>query len=165
MEKWKDIPDYEGIYQASNLGRIRTSPGKITHTKKHGDRHWESRILKTRGKQVSGYRVALWKEGNLKDWLIARLVAMTWCDGYSEELTVNHINGDRFDNRVENLEWLTLKENIRHGFRTGLYPQTKVKLTNISNGEIIEFVSMSAASRFLGRSSGYLSNLIKKNVG
>ena len=161
MEQWKNIPGYEGIYQASNLGRIRTSPGKLTHTEKHGDRHWESRILKTRGMQSSGYRVSLWKDGKHKDFLTARLIAMTWCVGYNESLTVNHINGDRFDNRAENLEWLTLGDNIRHGFQTGLYPQIKVRLIDTESGKTNEFISMAAASRFLGHCDGYLSNLLK----
>lgn len=52
---------------------------------------------------------------------MARLVAMTWCEGYKEGLTVNHINGNPMDNRAENLEWITRAENIRHGFKVGLY--------------------------------------------
>ena len=44
-EMWKDIPNYEGIYQASTFGRIRTCEGKTTYTKRHGIRHWKQRIL------------------------------------------------------------------------------------------------------------------------
>ena len=69
-EIWKDIPNYEGIYQASNLGRIKTAPNKITYTKRHGVRHWKSRILKGRGNNnyKTGSRVVClekwenWKE-------------------------------------------------------------------------------------------------------
>lgn len=50
MEDWKDIPGYEGIYQASNEGRIRSAPDKTTYTERHGVRHWKSRILKQKDK-------------------------------------------------------------------------------------------------------------------
>ena len=67
-EIWKDIPDYEGIYQASNLGQIRTTPNKITMTNLHGIRHWKTRILKGRGNYYqTGKRVSLWKNGKPKD--------------------------------------------------------------------------------------------------
>lgn len=50
-----------------------------------------------------------------KDHLVARLVAMAWCDGYSPSMTVNHIDGDYRNNAAANLEWLTLADNIRRG--------------------------------------------------
>lgn len=166
MELWKNIPGYEGIYQASTLGLIRTAPDKVTYTEKHGIRHWKSRILKTRGKQNSGYRVTLWKEGESKDFLTARLVAMTFVDGYQKDLTVNHKNGDRFDNRIENLEWLSLADNIRHGFKTGLYfAQQKVVVYDRNKKAAIEFRSMSEASAYLGFNKGYISNLLNKSKG
>ena len=56
-ETWKDIKGYEGIYQASSFGRIRTVEGKTTYTERHGVRHWKSRILKGRGNNpVTGAR-------------------------------------------------------------------------------------------------------------
>ena len=55
QEIWKDIPDYEGIYQASNLGRIRTASNKTTHSVRHGIRHWEQRILKFKGEEGQAF--------------------------------------------------------------------------------------------------------------
>ena len=146
------------------MGQIRTSPGKTTYTVKHGERHWKPRIMKTRGKSESGYRVGLWKNGQPKDFLFARVIAMTWVDGYEEGMTVNHKNGNRFDNRAENLEWLSLADNIRHGFETGLYHSMKeVTLQEIDTGKTIKFKSMVEASQFLGRSKGYVSYCTKNN--
>lgn len=163
MEKWKDIPGYKGIYQASNEGRIRSTPGKTTETQRHGVRHWQTRILKQKGNRKYGMRVSLWKYGKPNDVLVARIVAMTWVEGYKEGLTVNHKDGNRLNNNIENLEWLTLADNIRHGFETGLYPtQMPIKLKHTGSEKVYEFKSLAEASRFLGKNSGYVSGKLKK---
>ena len=92
------------------------------------------------------------------------MVALTWIPGFKEGMTVNHINGDRFDNRTCNLEWLTLADNIRHGFETGLYGNTqkRVLLRDHRSGKQKSFDSMAEASRFLGKDSKFVSNRIGK---
>ena len=128
QELWKDIPGYEGLYQASNMGQIRSVEGKVTHSVRHGERHWHSRILKQkwekRNRCAAGHRdarVQLYKGKQSKTYLVARLVAMAWCDGYKEGLTVNHIDCDPSNNKASNLEWITKADNIRKGFRDGAY--------------------------------------------
>lgn len=161
MEIWKDIPDYEGIYQASTFGNIRTVEGKTTCDKRHGVRHWKSRILKGRGDCYNtGKRVGLWKNGQGKDFLVARLVATTFLGNPPEGFTVNHIDGNRMNNRIENLEWLSIGDNIRHGFATGLYPTKHVRLQN--GDSTLEFMSMAQCDQFLHRAKGYTSNSLKK---
>lgn len=161
MEVWKDIPDYEGIYQASSLGRIRTVEGKTTTSKRHGIRHWKGRVLKGRGDNPkTGKRVNLYKDGKAKDWLVARLVAITFLGVPPEGFTVNHIDGNRLNNHIDNLEWLSLADNIRHGFATGLY-HTQKSISLSRNGNIYDFVSMSKCDEFLNRSKGYTSNRLK----
>lgn len=162
-EIWKDIPDYEGIYQASNLGRIRTAPDKTTYTELRGIRHWEMRIMKGRGNNKhTGARVGLWKNGKCKDWLVARLVAITFLGQPSaDKNTVNHINGNRLDNRLENLEWLSLADNIRHAFDTNLNSQNII-ITLVRGDEERTFRSFCMASKFLGKSNGYVSFTLKR---
>lgn len=163
-EMWKDIPNYEGIYQASTFGRIRTCEGKTTYTKRHGIRHWKQRILKPKGETYkTGYRVTLWKNGKSKDWLVHRLIATTF---FGESgLTVNHIDGNRFNNHIDNLEWCTLGDNIRKGFEMDLYPTNKkVVITNKKTNEKTFFRSLQLASIFIKRNHGYLSYQIKKNI-
>lgn len=162
-EIWKDIPDYEGIYQASSFGRIRTVEGKTTFSKRHGVRHWKSRIMKGRGDNYkTGKRVSLWKNGYCKEWLVARLVAITFLGKPTKEFnTVNHINGNRLDNRIENLEWLSLGDNIRHAFDTGLMPYPKIRIYNSECD--LKFRSMTIASNFIGCNRGYISMCLKKN--
>lgn len=167
-EIWKDIKGYEG-YQVSSYGRVRTH-NKTTFTKKHGTRVWKDRILhfkpsttsKQKSKQGMGYRVDLWKNGKPKSFLIARLVATTFLEDLIDtNMTVNHKDGNRLNNKVENLEWLSRKENIQYGFENGQYPQDKTILYNKT--EYYEFRSKSLASKFLGRNHGYVSNAIKQN--
>jgi hypothetical protein len=142
---------------------VRTAPQKTTFTKKHGTRHWKVRILKNRGtNRVTGHRVSLWKNGKNKDWLTARIVAMTFLGIPESKLTVNHKDGDRFNNNIENLEWLTIADNIRHGFETGLYPQIEITLASSSGMEFV-FRSKSVACRFLGRNHSYVYSAIKFN--
>lgn len=162
-EIWKDIPGYEGLYEASSFGRIRSHKNKTTYTKRHGTRKWKSRIMKGRGNNITtGSRVGLWKNGVVKEFLVARLVAITFLGQPSKDAnTVNHINGNRLDNNINNLEWLSLADNIRHAFDTGLMLQRKIMLIN-KDCEMV-FRSMSVASKYIGRNSGYISLCIKNN--
>ena len=164
QEIWKDILDYHG-YQVSNLGRVRTH-NKVSYTEKHGERHWKNRILKYKGKTCkTGYRVDLWKDGKPKTLLVARLVSFTFNDKDINDhtLTVNHIDGDRLNNNLENLELISLKENIQHAFRTGLQHQIKVKIEDKITGTIIYPSSLSEGSKLIGNNQGYLSECIKKD--
>lgn len=163
-ETWKDIKDYSG-YQVSNLGRVRTY-NKTTFTSKHGERHWKNRILKPKGQTYeTGYRVTLWKNGKPKDMLVARLVAFTFYDEdiNNHKLTVDHIDGNRFNNNINNLELVSLKENIKRGYKNGLYHSLKkVKIQYKGSTKSFVCSSLSDGSRMLGKNVGYLSNCIKK---
>lgn len=166
-EEWRAIPGYEGIYEASNLGRIRTANGKTTSNARYPVRVWKQRVLKPKVQERENgrkdQRVSLWKDGEESTQLVARLVAMAFLPAPFDILTVNHINGNPMDNRIENLEWATLSENIRHGFETGLYSaaQKAVVLTR-EDGREFSFDSMADASRYLKRCNGYVSNNIAK---
>lgn len=168
-EMWKDIPGYDGLYQASNMGSIRSVDGKITSNVRYAVRKWSSRILKPKKRmRTNGMydpRVDLWKDGMHKSLLVSRLVAMTWCEGYSEELTVNHIDGNPLNNVVDNLEWITRAENIRKGRDAGLYDnaQKKCVLKDKEDNSIHVFNSQYEASRFLGRHNSYLNDRINRN--
>lgn len=164
MEEWKDIKGYDG-YQVSNFGNVRTH-NKKTHTERHGVRHWKDRVLRPKGEvYATGYRVDLWKNGKPHTFLIARLVAFTFFEEDIENhyLTVNHIDGNRFNNQIENLEIIPLKDNITHGFATGLYSACKkTEVTDKLSGTKTTFLSMSQASRFIGHSQSYISTSISE---
>lgn len=167
-EIWKAIPKYEGIYEASNLGRIRTTEGKKTYSVKHGERCWKSRILKNKESNkvpFIGYRVTLWKDKIPKDYLVHRLIATTFLENLIDtEMTVNHKDGNRRNNNVENLEWMTREDNIRHAFENDLQTtQRHIVITNTKTGAKARFRSMSQAGQFFNNNTGYISSLLKKN--
>lgn len=121
-EIWKSIPSYEGLYEVSNLGRVR-SLGKVFKMNNHGticDVHFRPQILAQH--YAYGYlMVGLNKHKNQKTYLVHRLVAMAFIPNPENKPYINHINAHRDDNRVENLEWCTPLENSRHAQGLGLY--------------------------------------------
>ena len=158
-EIWKPIPGYEGLYDASNMGRIRSHPGRITKDWRGGVRHWKTfSVLRPKHHSTRGdYKLTLRKDSTTKDYLVARLVAMTWLGVPSDQnMTVNHINGNYLDNRVENLEWLSRGDNLRHGFKSGLFSMCNTTFIVDGDGKTKTFYCMSEASRYLGWSNGYL---------
>ena len=172
-EVWKPIPFYEDIYEASNMGRIRTVDGKTTTSIRHGVRHWKGRILKNKEikpNKKTGYRVTLWKDKKAKDWLVARLIAMAFYGipnnfehpSAKKRVTVNHKDGNRMNNHVNNLEWCSLKENIQHAFENNLIKIPKVVLINKKTNEAKKFNSMAKASIYLERNTNYISVCLSK---
>ena len=165
LEEWKNIPGYEGIYEASTHGRIRTCLGKTTSSARFAKRVWKQRVLKQKvARNKKGRldaRVSLWKDGKEKTWLVARLVAMTWCAGYGEGLTVNHKDGNTTNNVASNLEWLSLKDNIRHGFSKGLY-SSGISVSLKNEHSELKFSSFAEASRYLGFCHGYIGNRMRR---
>lgn len=164
-EIWKDIPNYNG-YQVSNLGRVRTF-NKTTYTKKHGVRHWKNRILKFKGETYdTGYRVDLWKDGKAKSFLVARLVAFTFndVDINNHNLTVDHLDCNRFNNNINNLELVSLQENIKRAYDNDLTPSIKIKIIDKKNNKETNFRSLAKGNIYINQNHCYLSEKIKKNI-
>lgn len=113
-EIWKDIPDYEGLYQVSNIGRIK-STNKTIYLKNGKTKVSRSLIMKET--LDKGYKVVTLSR-NLKKMRTGchRLVAKAFIPNPHNKPCVNHINGIKNDNRVENLEWVTYSENEWHSF-------------------------------------------------
>lgn len=110
-EIWKDIEGYEGLYQISSLGRVRRIKG--------GKGTASGRILKSFAN--SGYFfVGLYVNSKQKHIGVHRLVAEAFIPNPDNKSEVNHINGNKHDNRIVNLEWVTPSENMQHAWRTGL---------------------------------------------
>lgn len=114
-EVWKPIKDYEGFYEVSNLGNVRSLPREV----KTGIATYLSKIKILKPQLwVNGYQfVCLSKKGIVKQFSIHRLVAIHFVEGYSKILEVNHINEIKTDNNFKNLEWVTKHHNLNHGTR------------------------------------------------
>ena len=109
MERWAIIPGFEGRYEASTEGRIRQ---RIASPRRR------SGFIVPQNNADHGYkRVGLYADGKFKCFLVHRLVAETFMPARAKGTEVNHINGDKADNRIENLEWITHTENMRHASR------------------------------------------------
>ena len=108
QELFKDIKGYEGLYQISNLGDVKTIY-----------KYRPSRNLKPVIRK-GYYTVTLCKDGNIKIHSVHRLLAEAFIDNPDNLPVINHKDGNRLNNSINNLEWCTQKENIRHAFKTGL---------------------------------------------
>ena len=149
-ETWKDIEGYEGIYQISDKGRVKSLPRKDEQGHSLKEKFLRQYTTPTGRKQVF-----LYKDRKLKGFFVHRLVAEAFLG--SSELTVNHIDEDPSNNCVENLEYMTLKDNCNYGHRN-----TKIALANskrgrpigyTENGITFVFNSVADAARKLGKPS------------
>ena len=122
MERWKPIVGYEGYYEVSDMGRVRS----VTHKMKSGIKHnnyvtSNGRILKQSKKRNGYFSVDLCKEGHIKTISVHRIVATAFCPKRVDDIEVNHINCDKSDNRACNLEWCTSSQNIKHAADNNLF--------------------------------------------
>lgn len=157
IEEWKDIKGYEGLYQVSNLGRVKSLKrgsirfGTLTHE--------------------NYLRLKLYKDGTYKNKNVHRLVAETFIPNPENKPTVNHIDEDKTNNMVSNLEWATIKENLNHGtrnIRASISKQKKIKAINIANGEYNVYNSLGECIKQLGISQTQFyryNNGKRKHVG
>jgi len=111
-EIWKDVKGYEGLYKVSNFGRVKSL--------KYG----RERILKT-GKGSYYLTVSLYFDNKLKTAKVHRLVAMAFIENPDNKPFVNHLDEDKYNNNVNNLEWVTHKENMNYGTRIDRQAKSK----------------------------------------
>ena len=122
IEIWKDIPNYDGLYQVSNLGVVKS----LTYCNQYG-RIKKEKLLK-QNIIKSGYCVVSITNKKRKTMPIHRLVAQTFITNPNNLPQVNHKDGNKQNNRVDNLEWCTNEYNMQHAKQNGLLEKRKLKI-------------------------------------
>ena len=149
-EIWKRVIGYEGQYEVSNMGRLRYVAKTVMRFRKDTSR---SHAVSIKGKTTNGYfnkkgylATKLWKDKDKKCVIIHRLVAMAFIPNPNNLPQVNHIDGVKSNNKVQNLEWCDNSHNIKHAYSNGLMNRKgerqntcKIKETDVL--EIREFYS------------------------
>ena len=119
IEIWKDIPEYKGIYQVSNLGRVKrlqTSQNRSNNKKLN----LKEKLLNGTINYFGYKKVQLYKDSKFKTFSVHRLVAICFIENKLNKPQVNHIDGNKLNNIVENLEWCNNSENQLHAWKLGL---------------------------------------------
>ena len=161
-EIWADIEGYEGLYQVSNLGRVKSLVGYNGH--RHVKR--EKMLNPYKHKASKNYYrsvVKLTKEGHKKDMKVHRLVAKSFLPNPENKPNINHIDGNPLNNDVSNLEWCTQKENVHHAIATELNVRTidtidKDTLVTLLNNQY----TYDEIAEILGIAKGTVFNYIKR---
>ena len=163
-EIWKDIPDYEGLYQVSNMGRVKALEKYVKH-RYGGKQKLKERMLIPYSNNSGYLNIKLSKENKYKHFLVHRLVLLAFVPNPENKPTGNHKDGVKADNYVSNLEWATYKENQNHakenGLNTHMYACKKVKIFK-GNIEKI-FDSARDAARYLGCNLSSVNEVCNKN--
>lgn len=138
-ENWKSIKGYAGLYEVSDLGNVRSLKcGKV-------------RVLKPSISHNGYYLVNLYKDGESKSFYVHSLVVTAFKGPIPAGMQVNHINEDKTDNRLENLEIVTAKQNCNHGTRNERMAKAKskeLKLTHAKSCAKYTFTNIREASAF-----------------
>ena len=166
-EVWKDVVGYEGLYEVSNLGRIKSKERIVKNN--HGNRIVKSKIL-TPFITNSGYCAIVLHNGreNFKLNYIHRLVANAFLDNKYNLEQVNHKDGNKLNNCVNNLEWCSRSDNIKHAIKNGFITKEQVyrkfqkmmfkvkkPILQIKNGVVIaEYDSATSAGKQFSKNAG-----------
>lgn len=167
MEIWKDIPGFEGLYQASNYGKIR-SIERVAKKEYRGNRIVKPREMEGTFNEDGYLKVHLSNKerGINKVFFKHRLVALTFINNPNEYECVNHIDGNKTNNNVNNLEWCNNLYNQQHAWKNKLHRPTKVKGKKVKqydlNGNFIkQYESISEAGRETNISIGNICTVLK----
>lgn len=162
MEIWKDVVGYEGYYQVSNLGNIRSVDRVIYSDKLHigTKRKLDGKMLKPYVNAHGYLALTLTKNGKEKSLRVHRLVAEAFIKNPNNYDQINHIDGNKTNNKVENLEWCNNQHNVIHAYKNGLtkHYSKRIKQYDLKGNYIQTFESIAKACEEV---NGKNANIIK----
>ncbi len=162
-EIWKDIKGYEGLYQVSNLGRVKSLDRYVNY--KNKSKAVRKGVIR-KAKIGKGYfLINLSKDGVKRFFLVHRIVAETFLENPSSKKTVNHINGIKTDNTVNNLEWSTYSENAIHAHNLGLKCQKGTKNNRSKLSDEIVYKIKFETDKMLNHEIAKIYNIHPNHVG
>ena len=157
-EEWRDVAGYEGLYQVSSEGRVKSLERTFIDNSGR-KRTVKERILKSRTNRYGYMEVNLCADGKRKMLKVHRLVCQAFHDNPDNKPEVNHVNEDKTDNRACNLEWSTRRENNNHGTRNVRACKALSKPVGqyTSDGELVKiWPSVIEVQRQTGFSQGHI---------
>lgn len=172
-EEWRDVVGYEGLYEVSNLGRVR---GVERHYYRQDSRGVSypvvvrARMLNQTENSNGYYRVSLSRDNHVKQAFVHRLVAMAFVENPDNLPVIDHIDGDRHNNDASNLRWCTQGDNLHYTYQNGremVFAREHIRKRQVhavsrpvirSDGK--EFPSVVAASRALGLTDAAVSHVV-----
>lgn len=163
-EIWKDVVGWETAYEVSNLGRVRTKMHTIT-TKRGTSATFSPKLKKVYFDEDGYARVSLYFNNESKLVGVHRIVAQAFIPNPNNLPQVNHKNGDKADNRAENLEWVTNTQNIRHSIDAGLRDPKVYSIPIIRLDDGTTFSSIADLHRAIGGNYNGLVHLFKESQG
>lgn len=159
LEIWKPVSGYEGLYEVSNTGKIR-SIERMTVVGRRGS----GRELRQYLTPYGYLEVSLSNKGKVNHKRVHRLVADAFCEKLNGQDEVNHIDGDKQNNYASNLEWCTRRENTIHAYRNGLQTTTRRgpvrRVVCLNDGH--EFSTAGEAARYYGLNVGMVSSQCRR---
>lgn len=164
-EVWKDIPGYEGKYQASDEGNIRSVAKRLRFVSKKGNESWRQTQPKIIAQQTinSGYNIVHLHSDNLRRAVtVHALVAGSFLGPRPEGLDVNHKNANKTDNRLANLEYVTRTKNHEHAVRMGLNALARAVVGTDVSGNAETYPSITNAAKAHGVTFGSIKYAILK---
>lgn len=159
LEVWKDIPEYENLYQVSNLGRVRSLDRTVYNN--GGEELRKGTILKggKTSRNSKYHYVGLSKDGKVTNKYVHRLVAEAFIPNHENKPTVDHVNRDTSNNTLVNLRWATYDEQVTN--RNNKNIQNRKAINIEYNGNVIRFNSQTECAKYFNITKNRVNELFK----